>query len=395
MRSLCLAVLLALAPALPATAQSSLSTEIGARGVAPVATRLAALPAPMPEDRFALAGLRFLGAVERALHLRWRKGMTADQTDLPIFRLEIAENPAPEPFRPQDVPDLLLALDTDMEQARAALAGMEDTDFGLEIRLGDLWLDVNGNLRRDPGEDLLALAGLTLGRGGPQMADVVVRFDTADAAWLSAYTHLLQGFASLALAFDPAPAIARVLDAQAQMEALQGDAPPANAMDMMFGRQVDRLAMVWFALEQQPDPALTRAARDHLLAMVAANRRFWTLVEAETDNAAEWVPNDRQTSALGIEVPQGTGAAWQAVLADAEALLTGQLLVPHWRFGAEAGINVARLMENPGPVDIPAWAQGSGLLPWAEKGALLSPDSWRAFSAMVGGNSILFAVFLN
>jgi hypothetical protein len=164
---------------------------------------------------------------------------------------------------------------------------------------------------------------------------------------------------------------------------------------MMFGRQVDRLAMVWFALQQQPDPALTRAARDHLLAMVAANRRFWALVEAETDNRAEWVPNDRQTSALGIDMPPGTGAAWQAVLADAEALLTGRKLIPHWRLGPGAGINLARMFDDPAPVDIASWAQGSGILPWAEPGPRLTPEAWRAFTRIVGGDSVLFAVLLN
>ena len=395
MRRIGLGVLLASALALPAFAQGATSTEIATRGIGPVADRLAALPSPSPEDRFALAGLRFLGAVERALQMRWRKGMSADATDLPIFRLEIAENPAPEPFAAADVPALLVALDADMAAARAALDGLEGVDFGLEIRLGDLWFDVNGNSARDPAEDMLAVAGLTLGRGGPEMADVVVRFDTADAAWLEAYTHLLQGFASLALAFDPAPAIARVLDGQAQMRALQGATPPENALDQMFGRQVDRLAMVVFALQQQPDPALTRAARDHLLAMVAANRRFWALVQAEDDNRAEWVPNDRQTSALGIDMPPGTGAAWQAVLADAEALLTGERLIPHWRLGPGAGINLARMLQDPAPVDIPAWAQGSGILPWAETGPRVSPEAWRAFTLLVGGDSILFAVMLN
>jgi hypothetical protein len=395
MRRIGLGLLLASALALPAQAQGTTSAEIAARGIAPVADRLAALPSPAPEDRFALAGLRFLGAVERALQLRWRKGMSADATELPIFRLEIAENPAPEPFLPADVPALLTALNSDMAAARAALDGLESVDFGLEIRLGDLWFDVNGNGTRDPAEDVLAIAGLSLGRGGPGMADAVVRFDTADAAWLAAYTHLLQGFATLALAFDPAPAITRVLDGQAQMRALQGAAPPENALDMMFGRQVDRLAMVYFALQQQPDPALTRAARDHLLAMVAANRRFWALVEGETDNRAEWVPNDRQVSALGIEMPPGTGAAWQAVLADAEALLTGAKLIPHWRLGSGAGINLARMLDTPAPVDIPAWAQGTGILPWAETGPRVTPEAWRAFTRIVGGDSILFAVMLN
>lgn len=395
MRWLCLCLLVAVAPALPALAQGSLSSEIAERGIGPVAERLAAVRQPEPDERFALGGLRFLGAVEKALQLRWRKGMTADATDLPIFRLEIAENPAPEPFVPGDVPTLLTALYAEMGRARAALDGIGDAEFGLEIRLGDLWLDVNGNGRRDRAEDVLDIARLAFGRGGPDLADVVVRFDTADAAWLAAYTHFLQGVSALALAFDPAPAIERVLAGQARMRELSGDAPPETAQAMTLDRHVDRLAMVWFALQQRPDAALTRAARDHFLAMIAANRHFWGLVEAETDDHAEWVPGDGQTSALGIALPPGTGAAWQVVLDDAEAVLTGEKLIPHWRLGPEAGINLARMLQTPAAVDIPGWIQGTGLLPWAEKGTPLSPESWRAFVRIVGGDSILVAVFLN
>jgi hypothetical protein len=219
-----------------------------------------------------------------------------------------------------------------MEAARAALTGLADRPFALEIRLADLWFDINTNGTRDEGEDIAAVAGLTLGGGrmiGTPVADPVIRFDSADAAWLSAYTHFLSGFVSTALAYDPEPAIQRVMDSSAALYALWGDTPPPNAMDMMFGRQVDRIAMVLFALSKTPDKALALDAHRHFLAMITENRRFWALVEAETDNDREWVPNDRQVSGLGFNMPPGTGARWQAVLADAEALLTGEALIPH------------------------------------------------------------------
>ncbi len=38
--------------------------------------------------------------------------------------------------------------------------------------------------------------------------DSVIRFDTADVAWLSAYTHFLSAFSETALAFDPEPVVA-------------------------------------------------------------------------------------------------------------------------------------------------------------------------------------------
>lgn len=394
MRAVALAIALA---ASPATAET-LSAEIGRTGLGPMAARLAALEAPTNEELFALAGLQFLGGVEAALQLRWQTGVQADWSELPILRLPIPENPDARAFAPADFTTLLTGLDADMDAARAALDQLGDKPFALEIRLADLWFDINANGMQDVGEDIGSVTGLTLGGGrmiGVDLIDPVITFDSADAAWLAAYTHFLSGFTSTALAYDPEPAIRRVLDSSAAIHALWGDTPPNNAMDMMFGRQVDRAAMVLNALANTPDKALAMDAHGHFLAMIEENRRFWSLVALETDNTGEWVPNDSQVSGMGITMPPGTGARWQAVLADAERLLKGEVLIPHWRFGAEAGINLLKLFENPPPVDLITWIQGEGFLPYAEKGPLVSPASWQDFESLVQGDALLFAVFLN
>jgi hypothetical protein len=164
---------------------------------------------------------------------------------------------------------------------------------------------------------------------------------------------------------------------------------------MMFGRQVDRVAMVLFALSKTPDKTLAVQAHGHFLATIEDNRRLWSMAGLETDNDREWIPNDRQVSGLGFPLPPETGKRWQAVLADAEAALNGEALIPHWRFGAEAGINLKKAFENPPAVDLVTWIQGEGLLPYAEKGRRLSPEAWNDFERLVSGDAILFAVFLN
>ncbi len=398
MRALLIALTLCIAS--PALAErSAISTEIAASGLAATEARLAALPAPKPEELFALAGLRFLGGVEDALQIRWQTGVQADWSELPILRLPIPENPAASAFTSADFTTLVSGLGARMDEARGALGSLGTQDFALEIALGDLWFDINANGTRDEGEGVSDVAGLTLGGAGRMgmqaVNDPVIRFDTADAAWLSAYTHFLGAFVSLTQAYDPAPAIDRVLGATAKMEAMWGTTPPTNAFDMMFGRQVDRAAMVLTALSQNPDAAMTKAAHTHLLAMITENRRFWALVEAEADNDSEWVPNDRQVSGLGLTMPPGTGTRWQAVLDDAEKLLNGELLIPHWRYGAEAGINLKKMFDAPVPVDLITWIQGEGLLPFAEKGTRASPMAWNDFASMVRGDELLFAVFLN
>ncbi|MES2915536.1 MAG: hypothetical protein V4753_10495 [Pseudomonadota bacterium] len=393
MRTLVLALFLAT----PAAAET-ISEEIARSGLAPTEARLAALPSPSNEDLFALAGLRFLGGVEAALQLRWQTGVKADWSELPILRLPIPENPNAIPFQAADFTALIRNLDADMDASREALAQLGDKPFALEVRMADLWFDINANGTRDEGEALAAVTGMALGGGrrfGVAVEDPVITFDTADAAWLSAYTHFLSGFAATALAYDPEPAIQRVLDSSRAIYALWGDTPPNNAMDMMFGRQVDRAAMVLIALSKTPDKALAQKAYGHFLTMIEENRRFWSLVALETDNAGEWVPNDTQVSGIGLSMPPGTGARWQAVLADAEKALKGELLIPHWRFGAEAGINLKKVFESPPPVDLITWIQGEGLLPYAEKGPQMGMQSWRDFEDFVQGDAMLFAVFLN
>ncbi len=393
-----LALGLALAMATPAAADTTLSAEIGMNGIAATTARLSALPQPLPDEAFALAGLRFLGGVERALQLRWQTGVRADWSELPILRLPIPENPAARAFAPADITTLFAGISADMQAARDALAQVQG-EVGLDIRVADLWFDINADGKRDEGEAVFAVAGMSLagiapwGMQVPQ--DPVIRFDTADAAWLGAYTHFLSAFAEVALAFDPEPVVARVLASAQAAKALWGDTPPPNAMDMMFGRQVDRAAIILLALQQQPDPARARAAHAHLLSMVTENRRFWALVEAETDNDREWVPNDRQVSGLGLPMPPGTGARWQAVLADAEKVLKGELLIPFWRFGGDAGIDINALLQNPPPVDIVTMIQGEAFLPYAKKGPRATAQSWRDFQDIVQGDAALFAVFLN
>ncbi len=395
MRAALLALALLATPAL--ADRSPLSVELGTTGLSATETRLAALPAPTPEDLFALAGIRFLSGVEAALQLRWQTGLRADWSELPILRLPIPENLNARPFEPRDFTTLLTDLEARMEASRTALAALGDQPFALQIALSDLWFDINMNATRDDGEDVASVAGMTLGGAGRVAVaeNAVITFDTADAAWLSAYTNFLSGFTNLALAYDPEPAIRRVQESAARIYALWGDTPPTNALDMMFGRQADRAAMVLHALAQTPDPALTGKAHAHFLAMITENRRFWSLVGAETDNAGEWVPNERQTSALGIVMPPGTAERWQAVLADAEQLLNGTLLIPHWRYGAEAGINLRKMFETPAPLDLVTVVQGEGLLPFAEKGPRASPFAWNEFTSLVQGDAMLFALFLN
>lgn len=392
---LILSAILATTLALPAAAQSTISAEIGAKGIGPTAERLAALPAPAPADLFALGGLRFLGGIEMALQTRWRHGLSSPMRMLPILRLPINENPRPEPFDPALIARLFLDLDTGMASARKALAEIPpNSDFGLEIDLSDLWFDINANAARDPGEDLLAVAGAMM-RGPGDGAPPVIRFDGPDAAWLKAYGHALSGVAQVVLAYDPTAAITKATAASAALHGLNDVHMAPEDFNRQFGEFADIIAMVLGALDQPPDAARAKAAQAQFLGMIAENRRFWAEVALETDNDREWLPNDAQESALVGPLPAGTGATWLRVLEDGEALLTGTKLAPYWRLDDSAGVNVARMFTDPRAIDLVAWIQGADALPYLEKGPVVSAESWRDFERLIGGQGMWFALYLN
>lgn len=384
-----------LAP-LPLAAQD-ISAEIAAQGLAATESRLAALPAPSEADRFALGGIRFLRAVETTYQTRYRTGMDDPTGMVPLIRLN--QGAAPDAtFAPGDVAALFAQLAADMEAARAPLAELASgPEFAVEIRLSDLWFDVDADGTRTEDEDLMQLLGPTLMGWrwfdrDPATPAPVIRFDRADAAWLSAYTHLLGGVANIVLAYDPTDALTR---AAATRDAIESLSTP-YAEDLFVIRPiVDALWVLLEALDQPPDAARLTTARDHFLSMVAENRAFWAAVEAETDDAGEWLPNARQTSALGLALPPETGALWLAVLEDGEALLKGEKLVPYWRLGDGAGVNLARMFTDPAPIDVKDWIQGAGALPYLEQGETVSAEHWSRFEAMMGGEAMLMSVWLN
>lgn len=378
------------------------SARIAADGLARTAAAIEALPAPSPEDRFALGGVRFLAGVETMLQSRWSVGQGDAIHFLPVFRIPLPPNPTAEPFDPAMIETMLTALLADMDATREALAAIpEGQKLRIDIRLQDLWFDVNGSNTPDPAESLLDMTSPALQTQAAEVpGDVAslpaVTFDSADAAWLSGYAHLLSATAELVLAFSPTEPIRRVHEQRVLMneDGLVGPLDLAFAgPEGDFRTEADALAMAILSLRQQPLPERTRAARDHLLSMMADNRRFWALANAETDDRQEWIPNDRQTAALGTDFPEGIDVAWQDVLSDAGKLLTGELLVPIWQPGF--GFDLGGWLEDPGPVDLVEWLHGMGMRPWIRRGPLISGENWAIFERLASGNAPLFAVWIN
>ncbi len=391
----CLAPLVLFALSLPAAAET-LSAEIARTGLAATEARLVAA-ARTPEETFTLGGVQFLRAVEISFQDRWAVGLTDRTGMLPFLRLPVTVNPAAAPFDPAVIAGIFRHAGDQLALSQATLASLPpDADFGAEIALADLWFDMNRSATRDPGEGLIEVLGTALfGGGDPASPAPTVRFDAADAAWLSAYSHALMGICELVLAYDPTEPITRIAAARRAMDAMGTVAPDfilgsASALDAL-----DMLAMFVAALDQTPDTERMAAAHRHFLAMVNENRRFWRLVAQETDDAREWLPNAAQHSALGVILPPQTAGVWQGVLADAEAILLGTRLVPYWQLEGPVGVNVAKIFTEPRPIDLFGWVQGWAALPYLEQGTVISSQNWSAFESLMAGDAMLMALWLN
>lgn len=404
LRGLIIAAAFAMQPAVA----EELTLE-ASKGLATLEAELSALSSPRGVEAAALGAVTFLRAIEGTLQERYRTNAAVGDEFLffpiPIVRLPVSPNPDPDPFEAKIFADIFDSVAADMNRARAALDAADlASDDKLIIDVAALWFDVDGNGSRGNGEGVLDFMDTALGSGGPPgtpvqvvREGVIVHFDAADVEWLAAYTHLLSALSEVVLAFDPTDVIAEVLNSKSAMLDIRGGGQTDGLGFFGPGDEVlfDTFASVYGALNRRPDQARIAAARDHFLGMIDRNRRFWSLVEAEIDNDLEWIPNASQEAALGFPLPADTGVVWQGVLADAEAVLKGELLVPHWRTFPGGGVNVAALVADPPAFDIVTWFQGAGLLPYMEKGPLVTWDSYRRFQRMFMGNGMLFMVLLN
>ena len=112
---------------------------------------------------------------------------------LPFLRLPLPPNPDAVPFRPELIAETYQAALVVLQGSLDALDTITDTDaVAITIDTGDLWFDINANGTRDPGEGMLDSAGAQLNQGlAGNTKGPTIRFDTSDAAWLSAYAHSL------------------------------------------------------------------------------------------------------------------------------------------------------------------------------------------------------------
>jgi hypothetical protein len=180
-----------------------------------------------PANAFEHGTLQVLRAVETSLQSRYEYGLGDSFSRTPVIRLPLpgGPNPSPKQAAPDTLSHIIDTLLSDLNAARATLATASPEPFNMP--LADIWLDSNMNGTQDRGESVVELLGESLmGRRAMRVfsSDNVVfnpptiRFDEADHAWLTAYTHMISGALNTYRAYDPAPVMADLAEARAALQ---------------------------------------------------------------------------------------------------------------------------------------------------------------------------------
>jgi len=384
-------------PSAPASSDARPFAEIlSTDGLAAADAALAART-QSPETAFQLGGVRFLRAFEVILQTRYAS-YHGDVPFLPGMRTPLPANPKAK-FDPAFLETALTGALTRLAGAEAALAPAVKGEFATSLPLDAVWLDIDKDGRRADWESLQALLSDMGAAADWDQFDGTIRFDTADAEWLTAYVHMLAGMSELVLSLDPTPAIRTVYEGRTRLE--QAGAIGAATPLFSDDEWIDQAAAVLLTLEGKPDAARTRKALDHFRQMIAHNRKFWPEMMAETDNDHEWLPNPSQASPFGVTITDDVAASWQGVLSEIDDMLAGRKLVPYWRTpgggggGAEVGINMRKLLTDPGDMNLVLLIQGAAIAPYLETGPLVTMDAWNRFTAMTQSDGLLVALLLN
>ncbi len=354
------------------------------------------------EARFGLGTLQFIRGVERLAQSLYRYGVRNHGNAIPLLRLPVDKNPNPEPISYAEFRAVFQTLAADLTRAEATLAEIHDTRVKLRLHFGQIRLDLDGDGKASEKETLWRVYAALNRRAGvtSQAAqDFVISFDKADVHWLRGYCHLLLALDEMLLAHDCKELFERAGHVLFSNVESPYDFRKNGRGIWDVGSGVDIADLIAFIhLINLPckEPKRMQAALDHLNEVVAQSRLTWKAIEAESDDDREWIPGPKQTGVIpNVRVSREMIDGWHEFLDEAEAILAGKKLVPHWRIGDGRSINLHRVFTEPKRFDLVLWIQGTDAEPYLERGKATSPDMWRRLQRTFQGQFIGFAIWFN
>jgi hypothetical protein len=371
--------------------------------LAPAAKALVARISEDPSDAEAQYGLgivRLLQAVEGLAQNLHRYGLRSTSPQLPFVRLPVPENPNPEELTYGKWRGVLEQFNGDLNRAAAALAKVDDPHVKLRLPVGMIRLDLDGDGTAGPDETFWRVFTRVAWRAAKLSDDqkrFPIGFDAADVHWMIGYTHLLRAMTEAWLAYDTEGFFrqtAHLFFAGVESPYQQLGVGRSNrGFSFNMDQIADAVAAIHLAHFEPADPRRLSLAREHLLAMIEQSRLCWKHALAETDDDREWIPNAKQTSLTPLTVNDERIAAWKRFLDEADAVLQGDKLLPHWRVKDGRGINLKRVFEEPRTFDLVLWVHGAAAVPYLEDGELVTAETARSLNAAFQGRFLAFAVW--
>ena len=212
-RHICTAIALALAttPALGSEFSNTFQEELNAGQTAiinDVAREALSETPDHAEAEFALGVAQFLSAegLGQGLH---RYGLrneirhdTLGLAGLPFLRLPVPTNPDPEQVTYEGLREVLANFVDDLATAEATFASINNGSIALELNLGAVRIDLDGDGKGGAQEELAEIFDALNGRMSVDRNDLRFAFDESDVPWPRGYCHLLMAIADVPLAYD-------------------------------------------------------------------------------------------------------------------------------------------------------------------------------------------------
>ncbi|MDX1963301.1 MAG: hypothetical protein SFX18_09120 [Pirellulales bacterium] len=362
-----------------------------------------------PQDdtaRFGLGILQVLRGAEAWSQGLYKHGITMRHTgNIPFLRLPLPENPHPERLTYEKFREMLIDFQGALSQAEATLAGVQDQELQLPLRLLEARLDIDGDgqityLNKEKTESNEQL-NLILRRFVPGMeAENTIDFDYADVLWLRGYCHLLLGLSEIILAYDGQ----ELFNVSAHLFFADPVTPypflEMQSNDGWFTDITDLIALVHMIRLPVSEPQRLKNTLAHWEQMCSLSRLMVGEIQQETDKRAEWIPGPNQKSWNGIEVSQVMLTDWLDFVTELEAILAGKKLLPFWRTSQKTaqkiqGVNFRKVFIEPRTLDVVLWIQGTAAAPYLEEGELVDPQLFNRLQQTFRGNFLGFAIWMN
>lgn len=372
------------------------------------------------EACFASGTLGLAIAVEQLAQELYRYGaVTPNMLPLNYFGLNVngsihPANPEPEPITYDIFRTVLETFVTQLDTARAQLEqGGAAGDYVITLDPMQIKIDLNGDGEIGPQEAVSALWPALSGMGNmlapppgktkpnsvAAAPDTSIGLDRADALWLAGYAQFAAAQTDLMLAHD----FSAFFDAYMHRVFPQSNLPlarfSADDDDEFSGESDGDIADIIAGIHTLNFPVLDAErlanVRTRLLGVTALSRQNWEAILAETDDNRELVPSPTQTSVLpGMHVTAETVAAWRNALDTIDAVLEGELLLPHWRFEGQ-GFDLKAYFDTAKRTDVVMLLTGLDAMPFLKKGPVVDADSFADLTAVLGEDWPLYALWFN